>query len=162
MKATAALICTLLLVACAPKSERSHWLILETTEAGRPVIVSARKDLPSPEVRRQFPWATTIEWFYPVGERGMPSDELLKSMYAFEDRLETQVVMQQLSMLALTRTGNGLREWTYYAKEKGVAENQITSLAKASPAHTIRVKVHEEPTWSSLQDVLSNVREAKP
>ena len=161
MKATAALICTLLLVACASKPERGHWLILETTEAGRPVILSARQDMPSPDVRRQFPWATTIEWYYPVVERGMPSDELLKSMYAFEDQLETQVVMQQLSMLALTRTGNGIREWTYYAKERGVAENQIANLAKASPAQTIRVKVREEPDWSSLQDVLSNIREAR-
>jgi hypothetical protein len=161
MKLTAWFICALLVVGCVSQRRDGSWLILETTEAGRPVIVSARKEVPGPDIRRQFPWATTIEWYYPAVGRGMPSDELLKNMYAFEREIESRVVATQLSMHALTRTGNGLREWTYYVIDRRVAEDQMAELAKASPAETISVKVHQEPDWTALQNVLSNIRETE-
>ena len=163
MKSTAWLICALLVVACVSRQELGpeNWRILETTEAGRPVVVSARQEMPGPDIRQQFPWATTIEWYYPAVGRGMPSDELLKSMSTFQKEVESRVVGTQLSMHALTRTGNGLREWTYYVKDRQVADDQIADLAKATSAGTIRVKVRQEPDWSALQNVLSKIHEAK-
>ena len=43
-------------------------------ESGRPVIVSVPKRLPNSATREDFPWVASIEWPYPVRDRGMPSD----------------------------------------------------------------------------------------
>jgi hypothetical protein len=79
-------------------------------------------------------------------------------MYTLEEELERQVISKHLSVHAITRTGHGVREWTYYAKNREVAENPIANVVKASPAVAIKVAVRQEPEWTSLHEVLSNMR----
>lgn len=148
-----------LMAGCAMQRDtnQGHWMILETTEGERPITVSARQDFPDATMRA-FPWVTTIEWHYPIRDRGMPSEDTLKGMRALEDELKREVLSKGLSVHALTRTGNGLRKWTYYVTDRKVAENQFAQAAKASSAETIRVTVLEEPEWTSLRDVFNNVR----
>ena len=141
-------------------SQSEQWQVLETEEAGRPVIVSVPKRLPNSATREDFPWLTTIEWPYPIRERGMPPDALLDEMYKLEAEVERVAVSRNLCRLAVTRTGNGLREWTYYAKERKVGEEQIASIVKANFPATVRVRVRREPEWTTLRDVLTNVEEA--
>ena len=140
-------------------SQSEEWQIVETVESGRPVIVSVPKRLPNSATREDFPWVTTIEWPYPVRDRGMPSDPLLDEMYKLENEVERVAVSRNLCRLAITRTGNGLREWTYYAKDRKVAEVDITNIVKASFPDTVRVSVRKEPEWTTLRDVLANVQD---
>jgi hypothetical protein len=148
------------MIGCATQrtANEEQWLILETTEGEHPVIVSARQNLPDATTRAAFRWVATIEWRYPISGRGMPSDETLRSMRALEDQLKREVLFKGLSMHALTWTGNGLRKWMYYVTDRKVADEQFAQAAKASPAENIRVSVLEEPEWTSLQNVLANVR----
>jgi uncharacterized protein DUF695 len=150
-----------MLVACAsqPKQDRGKWVLLETTEAGHRVIVLAIEQIPKLQVRAAFPWETKIRWQYTIDDAGMPSDEVLKSMYTLEDDLDRVVVSNQQAVLAMTRTGNGSREWTYYAKSREVVEREIKDIVKSSPASTIRVTLAEDSQWTSLTDVLSKVVE---
>ena len=117
--------------------------------------------MPEASVRREFPWAAVIEWRYQITEHGMPPSELLKSMYALEDQMERQIEGTKLALLAMTRTGNGLRRWTYYVSSRKVAENEMAALVKASEAETVRLSVVEEPDWTALRDVLSRVQTSK-
>ena len=153
-------IAAALFITAPTRADTGQWLILETSEAARPVVVSARHQIPDDAVRAAFPWMTRIEWRYPVLERGMPPPDLLRGMYALEEELERQVEAKDLSMLALVRTGNGLRTWTYYAKDREVAELQIGGIVKARSAASITL-VRQEPEWASLREVLSNVRDAQ-
>jgi len=141
-------------------SQSEQWQILETAEAGRPVIVSVPKLLPNSATREDFPWVTTIEWPYPNRDRGMPADSLLDEMYKLESEVERVAVSKNLCRLAITRTGNGLREWTYYAKDRKVGEQDIANLVKAGFPDTVRVNVRREPEWTTLRDVLANVQDA--
>jgi len=141
-------------------SQSEQWQVLETVEAGRPVIVSVPKVLPNSATREDFPWVTSIEWPYPNRDRGMPADSLLDEMYKLESEVERVAVSKNLCRLAITRTGNGLREWTYYAKDRKVAEEQIANLVKAGFPETVRVSVRKEPEWKTLRDVLANVQDA--
>jgi hypothetical protein len=150
------LVCALLLVACEPQGEQERWIILDSTESGRPVVISARASMPTPDVRGEFRWVTSVRWYYPITDGGMPNEQQLRAMHALEDEVESHVVAAHLSMLALTRTGNGLREWIYYVKDRRVAEDEITRFVRAS-AENIQVMVREEPEWTSLHDILSRV-----
>jgi hypothetical protein len=125
------------------------------------VIVSAPRQFPNAPTRESYPWVTSIDWPYPVRDRGMPGDELLDQMLKFEEELERVVVSKGLGRLALTRTGNGLREWTYYVKERSVAEIDIASVVKASAPATASFAVRKEADWATLRDVLSNVQEER-
>lgn len=140
-------------------AQSEQWQVLETVEAGRPVIVSVPKQLPNSATREDYPWVARIEWSYPVRERGMPPDALLDEMYKLENEVERSVVSKNLCRLAMTRTGNGLREWTYYAKDRRVVEEQIAKIIEAGfPA--VRISVRKEAEWTTLRDVLANVQDA--
>ena len=141
-------------------SQSELWQVLETEEAGRPVIVSVPKRLPNSATREDFPWLARIEWPYPIRERGMPPDALLDEMYKLEAEVERVAVSRNLCRLAVTRTGNGLREWTYYAKDRKVGEEVIANVVKAGFPATVRVSVRSEPEWTTLREVLVNVQEA--
>jgi hypothetical protein len=143
-----------LLAACKPVAEPGSWVVIDSAESARPVVVTARPGLPPADLRAEFRWVTSVKWYYPVTDKGMPSVQQLKTMLELEDEIESHVVARQLSMLALTRTGNGLREWVYYAKERRVGEDEIAGLARAS-GENIQVMVREEPEWTSLRNVLS-------
>ena len=145
--------------AAAATAQSEQWQILETAESGRPVIVSVPKQLPNSTTREDFPWMTSIEWPYPIRERGMPPDALLDEMYKLESEVERGVASKNLCRLVITRTGNGLREWTYYAKERKVAEVDIASIVKAGFPGTVRVSVRREPEWTTLRDVLSSIQD---
>jgi hypothetical protein len=150
--------CIFLGHAGAAISQSEQWQILETAESGRPVIVSVPKQLPNSTTREDFPWVTSIEWRYPIRERGMPADALLDEMYKLESELERGVASKNLCRLVITRTGNGLREWTYYAKDRKVAEVDIANIVKSFP-DTVRISVRREPEWTTLREVLSNIQD---
>ena len=149
------------LLASAVSAQSEQWLVLETVEGGRPVIVSAPKQFPNAATRESYPWVTSIDWPYPVRDRGMPGDALLDQMLKFEEEVERAVMATGRGRLAMTRTGNGLREWTYYVKERSVAEVEIASVVKASAPATVTFSVRKEAEWTSLRDVLSNVQEER-
>jgi hypothetical protein len=116
------------------------------------------KHLPNSTTREDLPWVTTIEWRYPIRERGMPADALLDEMYKLESEVERGVASKNLCRLVITRTGNGLREWTYYAKDRKVAEVDIANIVKSFP-DTVRISVRREPEWTTLREVLSNIQD---
>ena len=89
----------------------------------------------------------------------MPADSLLDEMYKLESEVERVAVSKNLCRLAITRTGNGLREWIYYAKERKVGEEEIANIVKAGFPSTVRVNVRKEPEWKTLRDVLANVQD---
>lgn len=140
-------------------AQSEQWQILETAEAGRPVIVSVPKQLPNSATREDFPWVMSIEWPYPVRDRGMPPDALLDQMYKLESEVERGVASKNLCRLVITRTGNGLREWTYYARDRKVAEVDIANIIKADFPASVRVNVRREPEWTTLRDVLSSIQD---
>ena len=124
------------------------------------MIVSVPKQLPNSATREDFPWVTSIEWRYPIREGGMPPDALMDEMYKLENAVERAVVSTNLCRLAITRTGNGLREWTYYAKDRKVAEVDIANIVKAGFPANVKVSVRREPEWTTVRDVLTNIQDA--
>ena len=145
-------------IGATPEKNDDLWLVLRSQEDNRPVIVSVRQTLPSAETRKHYVTATTLEWHYPVKGKGMPSDELLRNMYFFEEQLDQALVQKRLAVLAVTRTGNGLRRWIYYLPEGGPA---ITSLNDLVAQHrgTIKfVSAAHESEWQSLSEILVSVK----
>ena len=141
-----------------PDNDTDLWLVLRGHEASQPIIVSARQALPSIETRKSYVTATTLEWRYPVKGKGMPSDELRKDMYSFEEQVDQALVKTQLALLAVTRTGNGIRRWVYYLPEGTTA---ITSLNDLVAQHKGKVKVVSvtlDPEWQSLSEILAGVK----
>ena len=149
------------LLASAAFAQSEQWLVLETVEGGRPVIVSAPRQFPNGPTRETYPWVTSIDWPYALRDRGMPGDALLDQMLRLEEEVERVVMSKGLGRLAITRTGNGLREWTYYVKERSVAEVEIASVLKASAPAAVTFSVRKEAEWTTLREILSNVQEER-
>lgn len=143
--------------AATPVNEDDRWLVLKGQETNHPVIVSARQSLASATTRQRYINAVTLEWRYPVVGQGMPPDELLREMYSFEGEMGRELVKDGQALLAVTRTGNGLRRWIYYLIEKPSALTRLKRLADTRKGSVMVVSVAREPEWQSLSIVLAGV-----
>jgi len=65
------------------------------------------------------------------------------------------LVDSRLCLLAMTRTGNGLRRWTYYISQQRVALTRLNTAVDSRPSVRLLLDVREEADWASLRTVLS-------
>ncbi|HWA37368.1 MAG TPA: DUF695 domain-containing protein [Burkholderiales bacterium] len=128
------------------------WIVVDGSENGEAVTTMARQRAPDDAMRSRFPMELTIEWRYGMEHRGMPSAEMLQDMYALEDAFEKALEEKGLAILALARTGNGMRRWTYYAASNPgvVAAAQKAAKAHKAPA---KVSIRRDAQWTALRDI---------
>jgi hypothetical protein len=80
--------------------------------------IALASDLPDESVRRNFSWLTVLTWNYSADSRGLPSHDEYQSMIELEDSIQSGLEKQGLCMQAISKTGNGKKEWVYYIRDR--------------------------------------------
>lgn len=78
-------------------------------------------------------------------------------MNLLEDMLEPMIENGHFATLALVSTGEGLREWTYYAKSGDDFMDRLNIALRAKPAFPIEVHVASDPTWGMYYEFRAGV-----
>ena len=107
--------------------------------------------------RSKYPVRVTVSWRYDSAT-GMPSVPERESMDGFEDRLAPHLEQSSLASLALVRTGDNLRQWTYYAKTEGAFRKEFDQTIGAKSLLPIEVKFELEPRWETYEQFVRGVR----
>jgi hypothetical protein len=135
------------------------WATAISTNAstGRKVIFRYARVLSPALDRASQQIRVIIAWRYD-SENGQPEREEHQRMIAFEDRLGPVLEQGSFATLTLVSTGEGLREWIYYAQsEDGFAARFNYAFSEAS---TFPIEIHAafDPEWTSYHEFKSNVR----
>jgi len=83
----------------------------------RKIIFRYAKELSASFDQASQPVRIIIVWKY-QSEDGQPAAEVYRPMNLLEDALESALDQDRFATLALVSTGEGLREWTYYARSE--------------------------------------------
>lgn len=78
-------------------------------------------------------------------------------MQAFEDALESGTERRQVAYQALSLTGNGQKEWRYYATDQDAFLASLNTDLRGHPAYPIEIQSFYDPDWSALREYLSVV-----
>jgi len=94
-------------------------VIGKATEGGKPVIYAFESELPNFNVQEQLKVLTVISWKYDGDDNnGMPLPSENERMIALEDALIDKLDGSQNTYHAYSRTGNNLKEFSYYVQSK--------------------------------------------
>jgi len=89
---------------------------------------------------------------------GLPINRLLETMYDLERAFDGQVGGKSDFYWAYNRTGNGYREWLYYATRQGAFTQELNEALKDHPRYPIKLTFYSGPTWSDYADLIEDFK----
>ena len=142
--------------AVASGSTKETWAIATAKGEGGTIVYRFIDTLgPKAGERVAQPDRITLTWRYDAdANNGMPTDDDKAGMDQLEDLLEPAVEIAGFSNLALVRTGDGVREWTYYARSGHEFLERMKAVLPGHPqfAGKVLVEVAADPGWSAYED----------
>lgn len=147
-------------MATAPGSTHTEkGIIGRSFEQGAPVIWSFVDELPNQQARQVKPWLTVVSWQYDgSGNDGMPGVDLQELMQELERALYP-LEESAFSLAAYRRTGNGLKEFSYYVEDRALFMARLNELLAGHPKYPLEIKFFEDPTWSDFEKLAADFRQ---
>jgi hypothetical protein len=136
------------------------WATAISTHAqnGRKILWRYGKEFSSEFVRASQPVRVIIAWKY-GSETGLPISEDHDRMNIMEDALESVLDEDDFATLALVSTGEGLREWTYYAGSEDEFMERLNLALSELPEFPIEIHIAKDPDWNMYDEFQGGVRE---
>ena len=106
-----------------------------------------------------FPQLIVIAWQYGGdANNGMPNEGDKKRMETFEGALEDGVIAKGLGIHAVTRTGNGLKEFEYYFSDQEQFMSHFNEAMAPFERFPIDIKFYNDPNWDELQRFIDMIK----
>jgi hypothetical protein len=126
------------------------WATAESRDEGSgKVIIFRYAQKLRPSVDRSLqPHRVIIVWRYD-SESGQPAVGERQRMDEMEDLLGPVVESGGLATLVLVSTGDGLREWTYYARSEESFMSGLNDALAGRPPYPIEIHIADDPGWDT-------------
>lgn len=124
---------------------------------GRKIIFRYAKELKLSFDPASQPVRIIIVWKY-ESESGQPVAEDHRRMNQLEDLLEAALDRDCFATLALVSTGEGLREWTYYASSDDEFMARLNYAFAGVPEFPVEIHTAYDPEWCVYEEFKAGVR----
>jgi hypothetical protein len=134
------------------------WSVDTGEDDGKPLIFRIRNKPPSFAQKKTFPHLLAVSWQYESpNEQGMPSQDVAEHMSQLEDLLEPAFEGARQAFLSVIVTGNGVREWQWYARTcEEVMELVNETLGQLEP-FPVEFSFQDDPEWEGYTRFLEIV-----
>ncbi len=133
--------------------EEKNWIIGTSQEEGLPIIFRLKTGISDPKIKRKYAWLTIITWKYDDGGNGMPDNAEKMRMTILENTLEEQVESTGTCLLFASRTGNGLKEFEYYIKDRQTFIDELNQALEDHEPYPIEIDFYHDPEWEEYQKI---------
>ena len=127
---------------------------------GRAIIFRFIKDFVHGFSRQQQPIRIILAWNYD-SETGMPTTDERERMDIMEDALAPMVERDGFASLVLVSTGEGLREWTYYAGSEDEFMIRLNRGLADQPRFPIDIHISDDAQWAMYDEFRRNLVESR-
>lgn len=158
----AALLAALLGVNSGATEEDTGWTVAaglrssDTCPEGCGVVYRYRSGFAPSFKRAAYPDRVIISWRYTSAD-GMPAPAEREAMGQLENLLEPQV--GPLSTLVLVSTGDGLREWVYYARSQDDFMGRLNEALQDHPPFPVTIDLWKDPEWAFYKDFKNSLQQ---
>jgi hypothetical protein len=108
--------------------------------------------------RAAYPDRVTIAWPYDSDD-GMPSKQEREAMERMEKALEPWAGEGPQAVLVLVSTGDGLREWVYYARSQQAFMDTLNEALKHLPPLPIQIDLWKDAQWKRYDEFRRALKE---
>jgi hypothetical protein len=135
--------------------EDSGWSVATGEDNGKPLIFRIRNQPPTFVIPSEFPHLLAISWSFDAGENnGMPSPQDVGRMAELEDLLEEGLELPGEAFLTVAVTGNGVREWQWYARNPSAIMELINKRIGHLDPFPIQISFQDDPAWQGYNGFL--------
>lgn len=134
--------------------KEDDWSVGEAQVNGLPLIVRTRSKLPSLPDRQIYENLIIILWPYTANDSGMPQHEDNQNTIQFEDAIEKALEVKGVGVQAACITGNGSKEWRYYAYDTDEFMSKLNQGLAGHQVYPIELQMFKDPEWGALSELL--------
>jgi len=128
----------------------SKWAVLEGTNSGKVMFVrrndAARGLSKHPEYHFRVGVALPLK---APNEHGLPGAAESEELNAIEDMLVPRLESEQRSLLVLTITTGGMREFVFYTRDRQFAQSVLEELRTEVSSHELQAYIEDDPGWQA-------------
>ena len=115
-------------------------------------IVRMRSTFPSVADQELFSRLIIVTWRYEPNESGMPDSQTHQRMQLFEDRIEAGTERREVAFQAVSITGDGKKEWRYYAADSDAFMESLNQDLQGHAAYPLEIASFFDPEWNGLRE----------
>ena len=150
------ILVTCALVAAEPKMANIGWLVGESKQNEKVLVLKVRNEIPSEALPAKYSTAIEIHWKYTPDSRGMPAESVLAQFARLE--ADTDPLQgDRLGYLMVVLTGNGERRWLWYVADPTAF---AAGLSRLLPGHPFPITLNAaatEPNWKTYRSMREKV-----
>ena len=147
-------------IAKAENSDVAVWATATSKHAtnGRVIVFRFAKEFRAGFEKSGLPDRVIVAWRY-NSATGLPVVQERQAMDRMEDLLAPVVDKPGVAVLALVSTGEGLREWIYYARSEQEFLNSLNEALTGAQRFPIEIHTAPDPQWSTYERFRKGVTE---
>jgi hypothetical protein len=135
----------------------NSWSVATGEDEGKPLIFRIRNVPPSYATKETFPHLLAVYWQYESpSDQGIPSHEDATRMSQLEDLLEEAFEGARQAFLTVIVTGNGVREWQWYARNPDDVMELVNETLGQMEPFPVEFNFQEDPDWTGYMRFLDN------
>jgi hypothetical protein len=160
MKVMAGLLATILASFGLGQSPQDDvpWTVATAEVNGKPLIVRYRASAPTALDLATYGTLVVISWRFDGGESGLPASDARERMDDLEDRLTERLEPRGIAFHTATVTGDGVREWQWYARSAEEMMRNVNEALLGVPAFPIEISDEPDPQWQAYRGLSSQAR----
>lgn len=128
-------------------SAHDLWSVAQGEKNGRPLVIRFRTARPQDAEPAAFPFLLSATWTFPPNEHGLPAGDEMERMDKFEDALDAALEASQTAHLMVVLTGDGERDWLWYATGEEQAMQQVNQALRGHPRYPVEFSVQKDRAW---------------
>jgi hypothetical protein len=136
-------------------SSGSTWSIATAEDEGKALIFRIRNEAPTFATRATFQNLLAVSWqFDATSNNGMPLASEVERMQQLEDLLEPVFFNNRQAFLTLVVTGNGVREWQWYARDQNTVMKLVNETLGELDPFPVQFSFQNDPDWQAYSQFL--------
>lgn len=127
---------------------KEEWSSLPTeAENGKIVIVTRNEGLAEAAASGHYTFRVDVSMPYESLPDGMPTDAAASLLEEATDAFHATLAKDKAALLACIYTGDGRRDWIFYAHSLGVFRNILNRALSPLPLLPLEIEAYDDPQW---------------
>ena len=129
-------------------SADNAWFMATGEDEGLPLIFRIREGPPAWATKADFRRLLVVSWpFDASANNGMPLQDTQERMLELENLLEPVFANARQAFLTGVATGNGVREWQWYAKDSNAVMKLVNETLGELDPFPVQFSFQDDPDW---------------
>ncbi|MCM1369275.1 MAG: DUF695 domain-containing protein [Candidatus Amulumruptor caecigallinarius] len=129
------------------------WTTPMEGEHGGTIMVSGRDYLEKIMESGKFPNLIRVSWKYNAQGNGLPDTQDAELMERVSEALETEFHADKCAWLVAVYTGEGLREWIFYAGNLNIFNKVFNRALEDIETIPIEITAESDPDWEEYKEM---------